>query len=89
MTEAPLTRVSSPSSVRTSSPPRYTFTNGASDTAVEELRLERRVPAGEVLEHLAHRLALADELALAADLVPQRRRNPDSRHGRTPAQNST
>ena len=56
---------------------------------LEELRLERRIAAREILEHLAHRLALADQLALAADLVAERGWNPNLGHPRTPWQNST
>ena len=45
---------------------------------------------GEVVEHLAHRAALGENLALAARLVAKRRWNPDDAHACAgPAQNST
>jgi hypothetical protein len=58
---------------------------------LEELRLERRVAAREVLEHLAHVAAVRLDLTLAADLGAQRGRNADRRHVATrgPAQNCT
>ena len=89
ISEDPFTRVSSPSRVRTSSPPRYTFTNGAIAAALEQLPLECGVTPGDVLQDLAHGLADSDHLALAADLGTQCGRDPDLGHACTPAQNST
>jgi hypothetical protein len=56
---------------------------------LEHLVAEPREAVGEVAEHLAERPAGSLDLAHAADLVPQRRRDADARHAPTPWQNST
>ena len=68
--------------MRTSSPPTYTFTKGASSPSLQELVAERRVALDEVVEHLADGLAFGSELARAADLGAERRRDAHGRHQR-------
>ena len=59
---------------------------------VEELRAERRIARDEVVEHVADGLAVRLELARAADLGAQRRRDANGGHQSRPIgalQNST
>ena len=74
------TAVSRPSRVRTSSPPRYTFTNGASSPSVEELRGKRRIALDEIVDDLGDGRALRLELARTSDLGAKRRRDADGGH---------
>src|SRR2546421_7073181 len=64
----------------------------AADVDVRELELalERREARREVVEEVAHGLAVRDHLALPARVVAERGWNPDDAHACcTPAQNST
>ena len=67
------------------------MTNGAISPFGEQVCAERGVAAGEVVEHLAHRVAVGLDLPRAADLAAQRRRYPNDSHAWTPLplQNST
>ena len=51
----------------------------------EQMRAERRVAAGDVVEDLAHGRARGLHLARAADLRAQRRGDADDRHACAPA----
>src|SRR6185295_3720494 len=56
------------------------------DVRVLELAVQRREAGGEVVEELAHVLAVGDHLALAVRVDAERRRNADDAH--RAAQNS-
>ena len=66
---------------------------GDAVAVLEHLVAEPGEAVGEIAEHLAQRAAGGLDLARAADLVPQRRRDADADHcvtwARGPAQNST
>ncbi len=66
--------------MRTSSPSRYTFTNGASSPPERSWPSSGGKRVDEVVDHVGDGVAARLELARASDLGAQRGRDADRRH---------